>query len=132
MGLPVDDGRVRLAIVEVRFAAGTHEHYLVALDDADEVADAFEKPEVAGRLATLAGVPSEGARVRSLGVEQSNSSVVLDDLHMLKLYRRLEAGPNPELELLTALAAQGFPECARGSRAPCRRWGRRSRRRSCR
>src|SRR4029450_3101445 len=43
------------------------------------------------------------------GVEQSNSSVVLDELHFLKLYRRLEAGPNPELELLRALAAQRFP-----------------------
>ena len=113
VGLPVDDGRVRLAIVEVRFAAGTHEHYLCALDDGAEVADAFDKSEVAGRLATLAGVPSEGARVRSLGVEQSNSSVVLDDLHMLKLYRRLEAGPNPELELLTALAAQDFRNAPR-------------------
>jgi maltokinase len=34
---------------------------------------------------------------------------VLDELHFLKLYRRLEAGPNPELELLRALAAQRFP-----------------------
>jgi predicted trehalose synthase len=51
--------------------------------------------------------------VRSLGVEQSNSSVVLDELHVLKLYRRLEAGPNPELELLRALAARRFPNAPR-------------------
>jgi maltokinase len=106
---PVADGPVSLVIVEVRFAAGTHEHYVVALGADDEVVDAFERPEVAARLASLAGVPAEGARVRSLGVEQSNSAVVLDDLHFLKLYRRIEAGPNPELELLRALAAQGFP-----------------------
>jgi maltokinase len=109
VGRPVAEGPVSLAIVEVRFAAGTHEHYVVALGSGDEVVDAFERPEVAARLASLAGVPAEGARVRSLGVEQSNSSVVLDDLHFLKLYRRIEAGPNPELELLSALAAQGFP-----------------------
>jgi maltokinase len=109
VGLPVADGPVSLAIVEVRFAAGTHEHYVVALGSGDEVVDAFERPEVAARLASLAGVPAEGARVRPLGVEQSNSSVVLDDLHVLKLYRRIEAGPNPELELLRALAARRFP-----------------------
>jgi maltokinase len=113
VGLPVEEGDVRLAIVEVRFAAGTHEHYLVALDDSDDVADVFEKPEVARRLAHLAGVPVGGARLRTLGVEQSNSSVVLDDLHMLKLYRRLEAGPNPELELLEALAEQNFENAPR-------------------
>ncbi|HXQ85640.1 MAG TPA: hypothetical protein VN746_03120, partial [Gaiella sp.] len=31
VGVPVREGLVTLAIVEVRFAAGTHEHYLVAL-----------------------------------------------------------------------------------------------------
>jgi maltokinase len=111
--LPVEDGSVALAIVEVRFGAGTHEHYLVALGGDDEPVDAFERPEVATRLASLAGVPSEGARVVPLGVEQSNSSVVLDDLHVLKLYRRLEAGPNPELEVLRALGAQRFANAPR-------------------
>ena len=102
VGVPVDDALFALAIVEVRFAAGTHEHYLVALGEDDGPAEVFDRPEVATRLAALAGVAAEGARVRSLGVEQSNSSVVLDELHVLKLYRRLEAGPNPELELLRA------------------------------
>ena len=113
VGLPVEESSVALAIVEIRFTTGTHEHYLLALDDGDEVVDAFEHPDVATRIAALAGVSAEGARVRSLGVEQSNSSVVLDELHMLKLYRRLEAGPNPELELLRALAAQGFANVPR-------------------
>jgi maltokinase len=113
VGVPVEDGLVTLAIVEVRFGAGTHEHYLVALGADDEPVDAFERPEVAARLASLAGVPAEGARVRSLSVEQSNSSVVLDELHVLKLYRRLEAGPNPELEVLRALGASGFANAPR-------------------
>src|SRR5262245_48292913 len=109
VGLPVEDGPVWLAIVEIRFAAGTHDHYVVALSPDADLADAFYHPEVATRLAELAGVPASGAHVRPIGVEQSNSSAVLDDLHFLKLYRRLEAGPNPELELLRALAAQRFP-----------------------
>ena len=111
--VPVEDGVVALAIVEIRFGAGTHQHYLVALGADGEPVDVLERPEVAARLASLAGVPAEGARVAPLGVEQSNSSVTLDGLHVLKLYRRLEAGPNPELEVLAALAAQGFANAPR-------------------
>jgi predicted trehalose synthase len=48
------------------------------------------------------------ARARLVGTEQSNSSVVLDDRLVLKLYRRLEAGTNPELELLRFLSLHGF------------------------
>ena len=113
VGVPVEAGQFALAIVEVRFAAGTHEHYLLAVGGDDEPVEVFERPDVATRLAALAGVPAEGARVRSFGVEQSNSSVVLDELHVLKLYRRLEAGPNPELELLRALAARRFGNAPR-------------------
>ncbi len=113
VGVPLEDGLVALAVVEVRFGAGTHEHYLVAFGADDPAADAFERPEVAARLASLAGVPAEGGRVRPLGVEQSNSSVVIDELHVLKLYRRLEAGPNPELEVLGALAGAGFANAPR-------------------
>jgi len=47
-------------------------------------------------------------RVRALGLEQSNSSVVVDDALVLKLYRRLEAGVNPELELLRFLCSHDF------------------------
>jgi len=111
--VPVEEETVALAIVEVRFAAGTHEHYLVALGEGDEAIDVFERAEVATRVAALAGVTAEGASVRPVDVEQSNSSVVLDELHMLKLYRRLEAGPNPELEILRVLALQRFPNAPR-------------------
>ncbi len=112
VGLPVEDGVVVLAIVEVRFPTGTHEHYLVDFA-ADGSADVLERGEVASRLAALAGVETPGDTVRALDVEQSNSSVVLDELHMLKLYRRLEAGPNPELEMLRALGHQGFTNAPR-------------------
>ena len=39
------------------------------------------------------------AAVRRIGVEQSNSSVIVGDKGVLKLYRRLIAGPHPELEM---------------------------------
>jgi trehalose synthase-fused probable maltokinase len=64
---------------------------------------------VVGGLVEELGEP--GA-VRAMGSEQSNTSVVLDEQLVLKLYRRLEAGVNPELELLRFLTERGFPSIA--------------------
>ena len=50
--------------------------------------------------------------VRPMGAEQSNSSVVLDEQLALKLYRRIEPGVNPELELLRFLTDRGFEHIA--------------------
>ncbi|WP_027006371.1 maltokinase N-terminal cap-like domain-containing protein [Conexibacter woesei] len=50
--------------------------------------------------------------VRPMGAEQSNSSVVLDEKYVLKAYRRLGAGPNPELEILRFLTERDFPHIA--------------------
>jgi maltokinase len=47
-----------------------------------------------------------------VGAEQSNTSVVFGDELILKSYRRLEAGINPELELLRFLTAREFPNIA--------------------
>jgi maltokinase len=49
---------------------------------------------------------------RLLGAEQSNSSLVFGDRLILKLFRLLEAGVNPELEVTRALAGAGFAACA--------------------
>ncbi len=50
--------------------------------------------------------------VRPVGVEQSNSSIVFGDELILKAFRRVEPGENPELELLRFLSARGFPNIA--------------------
>jgi maltose alpha-D-glucosyltransferase/alpha-amylase len=47
----------------------------------------------------LVGGSAEALPVRPLGVEQSNSSVILGDRLILKAYRRLQEGINPELEM---------------------------------
>ncbi|HTT80688.1 MAG TPA: maltose alpha-D-glucosyltransferase [Stellaceae bacterium] len=48
----------------------------------------------------FAEVPApERLVVRRLGAEQSNSSVLLDDYAVLKLYRRLQPGTHPEIEM---------------------------------
>jgi maltokinase len=50
--------------------------------------------------------------VRPVGVEQSNSSVVFGEALILKAFRRVEPGINPELELLRFLTERGFPNIA--------------------
>jgi maltokinase len=49
-----------------------------------------------------------GGDARNLGAEQSNTSLVLDGRVILKAYRRLEAGENPELEMVRFLESHGF------------------------
>jgi trehalose synthase-fused probable maltokinase len=58
------------------------------------------------------GLAGGFADVRPMGAEQSNSSVVLDERVVLKVYRRLGAGINPELELLRFLTERQFPHIA--------------------
>jgi maltokinase len=64
------------------------------------------------RLVDGLAAGSAGLEARPLGAEQSNSSVVFGDELILKAYRRLEAGVNPELELLRFLTERGFPNIA--------------------
>ena len=51
-----------------------------------------------------------GISERRLGVEQSNTSVAFGDQLMLKVYRLLEPGANPEVEVNGFLTAVGFGE----------------------
>jgi maltokinase len=60
----------------------------------------------------LAGFDTDLYEPRSVGVEQSNTSVVFGDELILKAYRRLEPGINPELEVLRFLTERGFPNIA--------------------
>ncbi|HWF34177.1 MAG TPA: hypothetical protein VG295_02370 [Solirubrobacteraceae bacterium] len=62
------------------------------------------------------GVPDD-VPVRPVGVEQSNSSLVFGDDLVLKVFRRIEPGINPELEMLRFLTAREFPNIA-----PLRGW----------
>ena len=57
-------------------------------------------------------LPAELGEVRPMGAEQSNSSLVVDDLLVLKLYRRIAPGMNPELEVLRFLTERGFEHTA--------------------
>jgi maltokinase len=144
-----EDPMLVLALVQTRFATGTHELYqlpltlaraqdasadgaiartsdwlaydalsdpprllelVLRMDQGDEI-DAAEGRfsfHRADGVATL----SEDSRVRAMGVEQSNSSLVFDDALVLKVFRKLEPGVNPELEMLRFLTYRGFPNIA--------------------
>ncbi len=56
--------------------------------------------------------PSHATNTRTVHAEQSNSSVVLDDRRILKVFRRLEPGINPELEMVSFLSEHDFPNIA--------------------
>jgi maltokinase len=126
-----------LALALARYATGTHELYQLPLSRADHNGgesqlDALTDPENARALlaAIENGIELEGARgqfsfrlvgdpsggsnepVRAMGVEQSNSSVVFGERLVLKVFRRLEAGINPDLEMLRFLTAAGYENIA--------------------
>ncbi len=108
----------------------THADRIASLDGWTAY-DALSDPELAGELidlirtaaragtdeAVIECLPSEGpdsvpvpdsGALRAIGVGHSNSSVVYGEQLVLKTYRLLSAGDNPEVELLQFLSRHGF------------------------
>jgi trehalose synthase-fused probable maltokinase len=53
-------------------------------------------------------LPPAAQRVRRTGAEQSNSSVIFGTSAIFKLFRRIEPGPHPEIEIGRHLMQAGF------------------------
>jgi trehalose synthase-fused probable maltokinase len=98
------------------------ERYLVPMVDGREpadgeglwiaLADAIGREAGIGRFVTRRAAGFEPGVVgeRRLAVEQSNTSVVVGERLILKLYRLLEPGENPDVEISAFLARVGFAD----------------------
>ena len=128
--------QLALALVEMRYDTGAHDTYqlVYALRDGEIEIDGLADPALARELVSamrsgltlqgaegvvefrpidgFAGIGRELVETRSISAEQSNTSVVFDDELILKVFRRLEAGINPELEMLRFLTEHGFANIA--------------------
>src|SRR4051812_43121276 len=119
---------LELQLVEVRFDTGTHETYQLLTDAGgfDALGDeaqarvllqlmrAGEEVQAGDGVLHFASLEAgaEAREARLITGEQSNTSVVFDDALILKVFRRVEAGINPELELLRFLTEKGFENIA--------------------
>jgi maltokinase len=115
---------LQATFIDTVFSPGTHETYQLLLErdgEQDVLAERagvllelirenadIEEGESVIRfraLEEIARVPSP----RPVGAEQSNSSVVFGDALILKVFRRVEPGINPDLEISRFLTEHGFP-----------------------
>jgi trehalose synthase-fused probable maltokinase len=129
--LRVDEPTLELQLVDLRFDTGTHESYqLVVGDSLDALDDPRGVRELVHMIRSGARIPAEHGVVefvaadgfaeaghelrdaRVVSAEQSNSSIVFDEELILKVFRRLSPGINPELELLRFLTGHRFANIA--------------------
>ncbi len=130
------------ALVRVRYATGEDDRYQVPLLTVDAPNPALENyrlGELGGRqvydalhdhagttglldlirsgssvgeISATALRPLEDLSGLPVGVEQSNTSVVYGDAYILKVFRRIAPGLNPDLEITRALADADSPHVA--------------------
>ncbi|CAN5248840.1 phosphotransferase [soil metagenome] len=74
--------------------------------------DAAIDPELSIAVLHHMAPGEEAERARYLGADQSNTSVVFDERLIMKLFRRLSDGPNPDAEVTRALVDVGFANVA--------------------
>jgi maltokinase len=79
-------------------------------DGSDHLAyDALVDPDLAIAVLHLVAPDEEVEVRRPIVLEHSNSSIVFDERLILKIFRRIEPGPNPDVEITRDLAVHGSP-----------------------
>jgi maltokinase len=112
-----DDARYQVLLglrptgVDCEFLSGHEGAVLGEFDTAQGQAlvyDALLDSELSLALLPVVAPGFTAERVRPLGAEQSNTSLVYDDAMILKVFRRLTQGHNPDVEVIETLAKVGF------------------------
>ena len=125
--------QLSLALVEMRYDTGAHDIYQLLFSGGTEGVTFDSIREEAGIAreivsAMRTGLTLQGSQgvaefhpaedfsalgrelgaARAVSTEQSNSSMIFDEALILKVFRHLEPGINPELEMLRFLTERGF------------------------
>lgn len=131
IALPGTDSK--LILLDVQFEEGDVDTYLLTMADGFSDQDALENPKFTEALLnaisndgsfdghsgqivahhtpvfeSLRGDPGEHLAAKVSRAEQSNSSVLFGDRFILKLFRKLEPGVNPDYEIGRFLTERGF------------------------
>lgn len=136
LSVPLGDGShsdtaadLRLVLLDAGYTNGTSDRYQVVTRADGDAHDALSDPAAATNLLQLIDrsaavgplrfisepdveLPLD-AVPRVMGAEQSNTSVVFDDAAILKVFRRVTPGINPDIELNRVLGRAGNPHVAR-------------------
>ncbi len=103
---------LRPAVAPPEFLHGKEREVVAAIPhpDGDLLAyDALVDPDLAIAVLHLVAPDEEVEVRRPIVLEHSNSSVVFDERRILKLFRKIEPGPNPDVEITRELARLGSP-----------------------
>lgn len=136
LSVPLGDGShsdtaadLRLVLLDAGYTNGTSDRYQVVTSADGDAHDALSDPAAATHLLQLIDrsaavgplrfisepdveLPLD-AVPRVMGAEQSNTSVVFHDAAILKVFRRVTPGINPDIELNRVLGRAGNPHVAR-------------------
>ncbi|PEG38875.1 maltokinase [Mycolicibacterium duvalii] len=108
-----------VAVIGTEVRAGAERTAYDALFDPEAARHLLSLIDASATIAHLRFVKEPGAHLpldatpRVSGAEQSNTSVIFDQRAMLKAFRRVTAGVNPDIELNRVLARAGNPHVAR-------------------
>ena len=106
--VPLRDG-VNLTLLDITYTDGSAERYQVVMPPG---AESEAARHVVGLMDPGVVLPAD-APARVIATEQSNTSVVFGEQVIVKLFRRVAVGVNPDIELNRVLGAAGNPHVAR-------------------
>jgi maltokinase len=113
--LDAERGYARIAPPHADDDMGGPPFYYDALHEPEGTAAVFDLVRNSGSVGTLTATAATELDLLSglpVGTEQSNTSVVFGDAYILKVFRRISPGVNPDLEITRVLAEADSPHVA--------------------